>query len=288
MNQKRGRKKKSLAEYTRMALWYNEIKSRCRWSDAKLDREFAWKIEGEDKAADRPRYFEWIRKKSRMPRGNHKWRNMEEIVSAVEKNPLFKGTKTIYDSPLWDLLEDRNANLRSTRKIVNRCLENAGLVRLEGMASDILDFSVIAATIKIEHEPLEVPKETRYFALLDSCFEEIPEHIERIALLGALYREAYLACSLEIAFSLSKRFHDSVFEFCSQRWPHETIPDLFDRIVNGVLLWEMTGEDVADIYEDGPFNTVNKYIISDKNRLATGAILTSEKWTRQRREIFGK
>lgn len=111
---KRGRPYRHWAEHLRIAIWYKEVKRQSDWSDYALDNEFAWTELGQElkrgvsklSTTDRPRIFEWIRKKGKRPSGkDERWRDMGEIVTAVDNHYLFKNTKAIYTAKFWDLLQ---------------------------------------------------------------------------------------------------------------------------------------------------------------------------------------
>lgn len=133
MPRKRGGQRKHWAEEARVWAWYYEIKRHCDWSDYKLDNEFAWTEEGRPhfSSADRPRTFEWIRKKARKPAGrDERWRGMAQLVSAVEQHPMFKGTQALYEAQIWSLLQEATVNPELLRSRINGVLQTKGLIRL--------------------------------------------------------------------------------------------------------------------------------------------------------------
>jgi hypothetical protein len=108
MSKRRGGQRKHWADLARAWAWYNEVQRRFGWTDYKLNYEFAWREERRpEKASDhRPRTFEWLRKNGRKPAGRDpRWRNMKELVDAVDRSPGFSGTQALYEAMFWDLAQ---------------------------------------------------------------------------------------------------------------------------------------------------------------------------------------
>lgn len=109
MGRKRGGQRKHWAEEARVLAWYGAVKQCCHWSDYQLDNVFAWREAAFQSRtnADRPRTFEWIRKRARKPLGlDSRWRSMKELVIAVDQHPSFADTRSLYEAELWDLLQE--------------------------------------------------------------------------------------------------------------------------------------------------------------------------------------
>lgn len=135
IKRKRGGQRKHWAENARVWAWYCNIKNRCDWSDYVLDYEFAWTDEGRASRAendDRPRTFENIRKHSRKPAGRDmRWRGIDDLVVAVDQHPLFQGTREIYMSEFWNLLQKTTLTISDVKVKVDEILEQKGLVRVD-------------------------------------------------------------------------------------------------------------------------------------------------------------
>lgn len=134
MTRKRGRQNKHWAEQARAWAWYREIKQRCDWSDYQLDDMFAWTEEGEaSRSSDhRPRTFEWIRKTARKPAGlDKRWRDMDALVSAVERHSWFQGTQVLYQAELWELLQMQSMTPENVQMRIDRIFIANGLVRID-------------------------------------------------------------------------------------------------------------------------------------------------------------
>lgn len=139
IKRKRGGQRTHWAEKARVWAWYRSIKNRCDWSDYELDYEFAWTKKGQasrTRSDDRPRTFENIRKHSRKPAGyDIRWRGIDELVMAVDQHHLFKGTRKIYISEFWDLLQVNTLKISVVKLKVDKILELNGLVRVDARKS---------------------------------------------------------------------------------------------------------------------------------------------------------
>lgn len=131
---KRGGQYKHCAEEARVWVWYYEIKRRCDWSDYALDKEFAWTELGKAERADdadRPRTFEWIRKKARKPAGKDaRWRSMDNLVNTIELNPQFIGTQILYKSKFWDIAQEKSIQSKKVQSDIQEILGTNGLTRV--------------------------------------------------------------------------------------------------------------------------------------------------------------
>jgi hypothetical protein len=135
MKKSRGGQRKHWGEEARVWVWYQDIKRRSGWSDYKLDYEFAWSEAGQavrDETDHRPRTFEWIRKEARKPKGRDwRWRGMEDLVSAVDRNPLFTGSATLYHSDLWGLVQRLAIDIDYVNGRMTSLLEQYSLERID-------------------------------------------------------------------------------------------------------------------------------------------------------------
>jgi len=141
MARQRGGQQKHWAEIARIQMWYEQVKHR-GWSDYRLNQEFAWSdtIQPQDRERnERPRTFEWIRKKARAPKGrDSRWRGMADLVAAVDRHPEFETTKAIYEAEMWTVFQENNPTADTVQDRIDRILSSYGLVRLpmDEIASD--------------------------------------------------------------------------------------------------------------------------------------------------------
>lgn len=135
MQKKRGGQNKHWVEEARVWVWYYEIKKRsANWSDYALNYEFAWTDEGKASRSPthRPRTFEWIRKSARKPAGRDKrWHDMDGLVTTVDKHTLFEGTKALYMSKFWDILQEQAFKPQRVQSDLDELLNTNNLVRMD-------------------------------------------------------------------------------------------------------------------------------------------------------------
>ncbi|KXB32577.1 hypothetical protein AT959_02540 [Dechloromonas denitrificans] len=150
MTKTRGGQKKHWAEKVRVWTWYYEVKRLCQWSDYALDMEFAWAHKDKDTelTVNRPRTFEWIRKKARKPAGRDmRWRSMDALVEAVDRHPDFKGTRALYNAQLWALLQESSVSPELVQQRIDQLLVVHNLVQqnpitIPGMSELIAEYGL--------------------------------------------------------------------------------------------------------------------------------------------------
>jgi hypothetical protein len=140
VQKKRGGQRKHWAEKARVWVWYCYVKGRSDYSDYALDNEFAWTENGKASRSnddDRPRTFECIRKFSRKPAGRDpRWRDINELVLTVDQAPIFNGTRAVYMSKFWYLLQEQSLTISSVQLEVEQILETNRLVRIDTRKSE--------------------------------------------------------------------------------------------------------------------------------------------------------
>jgi hypothetical protein len=191
----RGRPARDMADKYQAWHWYAFVKRACRWSDYRLDMEFGQREgAGDIDGQHRLRAFEQLRQYGRTT-DKHR-RNTAEIydlVARVGQNPRFKGACELYHSPFWSLLRAEDVTIKNTYDLVNECLALLGLKR------EIKGWQYAS----VQHY------ETSILGILE--FE--PPSLNLMALLGALYREAYLAGSGDVATFLSGYFSKMITDY---------------------------------------------------------------------------
>lgn len=226
MAKSRGGQRKHWAEIARIQAWYAEIKRRCDWSDYALDYEFAWTEEGlESRPTDyRPRTFEWIRKESRKPRGrDRRWRNMEELIVAVERNPRFIGTQSLYEAEIWGLLQEFSPTPDAVQERINRLLTANRLVRVP-MERAFANIGILAET-------LDIP------SIFDRCLRlslRQMDGLSRIALVWSLYLQNEPAHNARFRAKIQSVADDLLDHFFARFLPERHL-EYYEQAI-GVLL----------------------------------------------------
>lgn len=251
----RGRPPLDEADQLRAKVWYSAVKARGNWSDYKLDVEFA-REEGEVRrcGADRRRAFEEVRRTGSVPtQGTHARRSFD-LVGNVDAHPEFSGTAKYFHSPFWDLLKGRTMTLPEAHAFVAKCLATSNVYRLSNELHFVQRCLPVNGRLLV---PAEMPDHLVYAATLDNLIKQTPVDLDLLALIGGLFREAFLVCELEIAAVLKERLNNLLEEFCAQTWLVET-GNLHLLAERRILFWQMDknfdggGLYGAGLYDDFP------------------------------------
>lgn len=258
---KGGRPPTDVAELLRAKVWYLAVKARGNWSDYKLDLEFA-KPEGEAprQGQDRRRAFEEIRRTGSVPtEGTHKRREFD-LVRNVEAHPNFAGTADYFHSSFWALLKPVPMKLPAIRQFVEIELKRANLHRPSGDLDLLMKF-IYAGTGK--EMPSYIKAERLYSVSLQQHLKSAPINLDVFALLGGLFREAYLVCTLEIALVLKDLFIELLEEFCSQDWlkKDNTGQQLLRLAERRVFHWRLEDVSENEGYDDFPMVVVERPLV---------------------------
>ena len=132
MPKKAGGQLKPSYEKARIQIWYEEIKSRGNPKDGRLDKLFVWRtprLRGDTQ----PKIFENIRRLHRYPKGlDKRWKDINEIVLAVESDPQFQGAADLFNADLWGLLEIESIAESQIYERIDRVLMQNALERRPG------------------------------------------------------------------------------------------------------------------------------------------------------------
>lgn len=269
----KGRPTKDSVERLKVKVWYLAVKARKPWSDYRLDQEFASEDDkNERKGADRLRIFETIRRRNVSPSAGEHPKRRFDLVTRVDSHPDFKGTAGIYFSPFWLLLQGNFISLPKVLEFTKEQLKRCGIHR----PSSALNFINASGMRVYKDEFQKIDNAKMYEVSLRTAISELPLDLDLIALLGGLFREAFLVCELDTAVVLKKLFLEVIDEFCSQPWLSKVEFELLDVAERKILHWQM-GEyfEGKELYDDWPPLVVERPLI--KLNTATNEIVAHEK-----------
>lgn len=262
----RGRPPTDAVDRFRSKVWYRAIKFKGeeRWSDYQLDIEFA-REEGEPKrdGENRRRAFKGIGRHGRVPSsGNHPKRPYDLVVR-VDAHPCFSGTASSFRSAFWELLKSDAMGLSEAHAFVSRCMATSQVHRPTGkfeMAMKMLA-SGRQKTIR-SFNSSEI-----YRAALKQIVAGRPLDLDILALVGGLFREAYLACSLNIAVVLQDLFLDRLSDYCQQEWLGELGSELLEFAENRLFYWRVDNKSLCEeLYDTLPKWAIARPLLSiDEN-----------------------
>ncbi len=199
----RGRKFLDRTERLRVAVWYWALRGR-GFLDYQLDLIF----DGQDPSAtargvNRGRIFETIRGRYSLP-GDSQARK-SAFVKRVDAHPALRGTARIYFSEFWNLMMFWELPHQEARRLLNTCLRRHGLRRLTYWSSEEYRKAFKRAAGPKEKEEFRANDFAR--KVLRQALAGCTVDLDLLALVGALYKEAYLAQDLHLALI----YHDEYF-----------------------------------------------------------------------------
>lgn len=215
---RRGRPRATEADRLQVKTWYYKVKSRGQWTDYRLSKEFSdEKCSKGNAVTRRSRLFENLRTHWASPSLANNRRTSFDIISTVDAHPNFIGTSRTYRSQFWQLLKCPPQEVATAQNLVYGLFHELGLTRLENKLAYLWDKQLRSSAEKLDDYFCMTPVE-RYLGYLHSALREIEEDLDRLALLGALYREAFLCGAGILTILLGQRFITALDGFCSQPW----------------------------------------------------------------------
>lgn len=262
-----GRPPSTPVERLRARLWYYAVKSRTSLSDYQLDLFFLEKLGRRPKDPQmRSRIFETIRLQGTLPSsGNHPKRDFD-LIQLVEEEAAFAGTAAVFHSPYWQLLTRNDFDIAVYHEIAQAAMSRLGLARTDYYGEQCISNSWHRTSQKIM-PGIPLPNDYMYKAygrLLQHVIKSCPPTLDRLVLLGALFREAYLACALEIAIQVKDCYCELLTEYVYQDWL-EPIANTLQEVGEGYLVFAhaydyMFGPAEKPPYDDCPMIVVERPI----------------------------
>lgn len=264
-SRQRGRPPIDEIQRLRILTWYFLVKSKGGWSDYKLDITFGLPGAKDAKEhAARPRIFELIRKRGVIPQRGENAKRGFDLIDEVENHPEFNGTKSIYESPFWELISQTSPTLHGTNKFVNKLLSLYGLSRIEVEFDALLTNAI--NDIEIDHSNLlnylNLPAIERYDQRLSDALNLLPSDLDKLTLTGALFREAYLGMALKEANILKERLLDQIDRFFRDGWAKPLKGRLRETIIKRMIYWSFDPDEELDGWSDSVVQMCESYIVS--------------------------
>ncbi|HEY0561952.1 MAG TPA: hypothetical protein VGD04_01375, partial [Methylophilus sp.] len=236
--------------------WYWYIRSRTEMNDGELDILFAEDANGEKyDMAGRPTMFESIRVKGNTPsNGSHPLRKFS-LIDKVDNHPSFNGSKKIFTSPFWDLIQSNPIDLKKNNEILELSFERLNLTRLA------IDHKYFGDFMNAPVNPKKRKGISRYHISefehsFNLAISNIPDNLDLLALIGALYRESCLTFQLNNANVLSNYFQMVSDSCLNTEWENPAGALLWDiaheRILYGNFEYVTSMRDENNIYKNIP------------------------------------
>ncbi|MDO9204063.1 hypothetical protein [Methylotenera sp.] len=221
-----------------------------RVTDYQLSRMFQpISYQGVD-GTNRLRIFETISNEGNLPSDGSHPRRSFDLVDLVASTTGFQSTADVFHSPFWRLLMDPEMNITELSDLIAECI-NSVFPKYN---------SPKVVNNKCFFDDYGIPKSEDYFKTYidelskvykDSLlvfpygvFENVS--LDLLALIGALFKDAYLSGALHIAVSLERAFRDLLIDFISQRWlSRENASELNKIATKIVLRSQLVGSDAS-------------------------------------------
>lgn len=189
-------------------------------------------------------------------RGRH-----EQFVNSVDAHPSLRGTADLYMSPFWDLVSKRPIKIQKFREFVLLCLRRNGLLEKAGVLDDMSETTKAIESFR----PTSLADMAQfhldqYLEALDAVLEQTPENLDILAMLGALFREAYHAGHLRIAIILESYYMNMLERIVKSDWvPENARRELLELGISRLLTpYLMKPGDQGDSYHQLLNSTENK------------------------------
>lgn len=263
----RGRPKKDFVQRFRIVAWYLFVKSRGNWSDYKLDVTFGLPdaLNASENAA-RPRIFELIRKKGVIPERGSDTRRGFDLIELVNQHPNFEGTKAIFDSPFWELISDTNPTLKSANRLVNKLLKLYGLARIECEYDSKQYYSLRINKSQEQPDYFILSPREKFNEHFSRALKSLPTDLDRLTLAGALFREAYLAVSLEEADYFKNEIKNQNDLLFRELWLRPLKFSLKPLVTKRLIYWSIDPDEKLGSWSDSIELMVKSYIVPGKYR----------------------
>lgn len=205
--------RKCLGTVLQAKVWFAKVSSIENKTAYALDLLFIEKDDAD--GTDRLRVFETIKKGMLPTRGNHKKRKFD-IISLVDSDPKYQGTKDLFESPFWKLSYQKNKkfkDLKDYRIFLSKSLADAQMkYDASNKKSTEEEYFEFHSQVQYSNKPtrlikVPIPK----FLLTSATFDTL-------GILGGLYREAYLSCADNYAKAIKDFYIKKQFELLKEKW----------------------------------------------------------------------
>lgn len=218
----------------RVKTWHSKVKSLCNYSNYRLDLIFDLEyLAGKRTAEERQKIFESAMA-GRMSAKHLYPSDGPNLIRRVDEHPRFAGTASIYYSPLWPLLDATSMNVSEAAGIVANCFNLLGLYRPTSVIWELTPLIRMVGRNNPASDEWLQKKLPTYVRL---ALAKKGENLDTLALVGALFREAYLSCVLPAALGYEKLFSELLDEVSNQPWLKSTVQDFLPLVEERVLFW---------------------------------------------------
>lgn len=202
-----------------------------------LDRKFGIYL---DEESPPPKIFENIRRRGAIPTKRPHTRRPLDLVGVVDQALGYSGTGRLFHSAFWALVEKPINDIVSVRTILDRCFDAIGIARAPIGACSSVDVRSEPVALYERYGQCHLPKRLWIYAVtLDQLLQRQAISLDRLALSAALFKEAHLACDLELAVFLKQLVEHEMDIFSTQTWiPDDLVLRLEDGMLGNLFYWQ--------------------------------------------------
>lgn len=300
-----GQPRTDIALRARNWIWYSLVQSESLLSDDDLDRVFVLLADEDPK---RPRTFARIRRMGSAPTDIRGYRKKSSIYAAVHsqenrRNGNFEHARRAFESPLWEILTERDLSQERIQEIIWTITRARGLTRVDRHELDDLN-AIIRDTDLLKSIGLSIADK--------DCLTDVylPQDLDAVAVLAALYREALATHNLKRAAFLQNSISSVCMNFLAAWRPPDFLINLIlrlidDRICGNIWIDEhvwatATGIELVNMSKGGTesrrkreIHAFVKWYLGDRKELTKPIHLSLPKapapaleWVREHRETL--
>lgn len=233
---KSGRPPLDEAERIRRRIWFDSVMSKSTMTlydmDCKFDLNFKSRVSRKTSDSRRRKLFEDLRDKDIMPFRGHE----AKFVYRVESEPGFQNTAFLYTSYFWDFVRKKPLSLLEIRSLIFKILDSYSLFSKQENFDDTNETETEIAVYIKNHETLMGFTQFQLQRSLLLVINHITSDLDKLALIGALFREAYMAGNLHNAVFLENVFNSYRDAFANSSHVHLSLKDDFIDLCNSRLL----------------------------------------------------
>lgn len=246
----RGRPKQDLAIRVRNWTWYWMVKSATGLGDDKLDENYA---NPDDKAlVSRLRVFFRIRALGTSPDATQGYRTRESVYEIANRKSaaLLAPAKQVFESEIWDFLQQPDRPAAEYTRFINLVCERRGWYRAPWS-----DRKLGVLFLGGDEPAFQTGLSPAYRAMLLHLIEAQPD-LEALALLAALFREAYGSFQLDQAVAIRSALKTATSLYVGGSelpWEVGKVFEqlIWDRIVGNQIINNDPFNDVLPVVGDG-------------------------------------
>jgi len=154
----------------------------------------------------------------------------QDVLDRLDLDPDFVGIRSLSGSQFWKLIEAPLLTLDEAISFVQECLKRLGLVRLTvGLEEEWL-----LAERLLDSHPTKDEVDLAWESL-QKIVDMKPLQLDVVALIGGLYREAYLSYEFDAAKKLGVMFWCALEDFLMHPQLQEMDSGFLDYAVNRIL-----------------------------------------------------